>query len=75
MPATTIHLLSELLDANSFSDLTQGPSVIDLSRYVPPTRHRFETRYISKAKAEAEIDAICKDGYRMTWFWIIWFVQ
>lgn len=25
MPATTIHLLSELLDANAFSRLTRGP--------------------------------------------------
>ncbi|KAK2590503.1 hypothetical protein QQS21_011819 [Conoideocrella luteorostrata] len=43
--------------------LDQGPSAVDLSRYIPPSRHQFETLYISKSNAEAEIDEICKDNY------------
>ncbi|KAF7585379.1 hypothetical protein BBP40_011042 [Aspergillus hancockii] len=43
--------------------LEQSP--VDPSRYIPPVRHHFETRYISKSTAETEIDEICRDGYDM----------
>ncbi|KAE8133802.1 hypothetical protein BDV38DRAFT_257152 [Aspergillus pseudotamarii] len=41
----------------------ESPSTIDLNHYIPQTRHQFQTLYIGKSKAEADIDDICKNGY------------
>ncbi|KAL5428344.1 hypothetical protein PMIN04_000779 [Paraphaeosphaeria minitans] len=37
----------------------------DPSRYIPKSRHEFTTRWVTKANAKEEIDAICKEDFDM----------
>ncbi|OGM49683.1 hypothetical protein ABOM_001791 [Aspergillus bombycis] len=46
-------------------DAVEGPCVVNPSRYLSRTRHQLEILYISKSKAEAEIDKVSNDGYGM----------
>ncbi|KAL5471804.1 hypothetical protein PMIN07_001451 [Paraphaeosphaeria minitans] len=37
----------------------------DPSRYIPKSRHEFTMRWVTKANAKEEIDAICKEDFDM----------
>jgi hypothetical protein len=45
--------------------IQQGRSVVNPGHYISHARHKFETCYVSKTTAEADIDEICKHGYDM----------